>query len=125
MHLTTDLWGMVGRADDSIITEIKDRQSLQLLRVAGISHFVISDELISMMTVHLARNPSLHHFWIDHVFSNGSSEFAIVPVNRYNRLYALISPCFTKHTRGWMLPCGSLYLIVLLIVGTASLRRDH
>jgi hypothetical protein len=83
MHLTTDLWGMVGRADDSIITEIKDRQSLQLLRVAGISHFVISDELISMMTVHLARNPSLHHFWIDHVFSNGSSEFAIVPVNRY------------------------------------------
>lgn len=67
MHLTTDLWGMVGRADDSIITEIKDRQSLQLLRVAGISHFVISDELISMMTVHLARNPSLHHFWIDHV----------------------------------------------------------
>eukprot|EP01043_Picozoa_sp_COSAG02_P022406 COSAG02_NODE_1164_length_14157_cov_2.925096_6_plen_761_part_00 len=71
-----------GRTDDSITTEIKDRQSLQLLRVAGISHFVISDELTSMMTVHLARNPSLRHFWIDNVFSSGTSEFAIVPVNR-------------------------------------------
>ena len=74
--------GQGGPADESIITEIKDRSSLQLLRVAGVSNFVISDELTSMITTHLARNPDLRHFWIENVFSDGKFEIDIVPVDR-------------------------------------------
>ena len=48
---------------DAIITQIKDRRSLQLLRVAGVTNFVISNELSSMIMVHLARTPDLKHFW--------------------------------------------------------------
>ena len=53
-----------------------------LLRVAGVSNFVISDELTSMITTHLARNPDLRHFWIENVFSDGKFEIDIVPVDR-------------------------------------------
>jgi hypothetical protein len=47
----------------SVVTEIKDRKSLQLLRVAGVSNnFVIANEL--------SRNPGGRQFWLEHIFSS-------------------------------------------------------
>lgn len=83
---------LAGLTSGSVITEIKDRQSLQLLRIAGIKNFVISDELSSMITVHLARNPSLRHFWIDSVFNSDKSEFAIIRADRYFKIHRSVFP---------------------------------
>lgn len=52
-----------GGCGTSMCTEIKDRQSLQLLRVAGVADFIIANELSSLLMVHLAREPLLSYFW--------------------------------------------------------------
>ena len=69
---------------------------MQLLRMAGVTNFVISDELTSMITVQLARNPNLHHFWIDNIFKSEKSEFAIVRVDRYLKIS---NPSFLQFQR--------------------------
>ena len=72
--------------DTAVITEIKDRRSLQLLRVAGESDdFVIANELSSAMICHLARTPDLRHFWIDHILStaHGANNLSIVRLDRF------------------------------------------
>jgi len=68
---------------DRIITEIKDRKSLQLLRVTGVSQFIIANELSSMMMVHMACRPELRHFWIDNIFSDKGDNMNIVRVDEY------------------------------------------
>eukprot|EP00928_Gymnodinium_smaydae_P041379 TRINITY_DN28013_c0_g1_i1.p1 TRINITY_DN28013_c0_g1~~TRINITY_DN28013_c0_g1_i1.p1 ORF type:complete len:795 (-),score=115.48 TRINITY_DN28013_c0_g1_i1:250-2634(-) len=78
-----DASGQVEDEDLGLITEIKKRCSLQVLRVAGVSNFVIANELSAMMMVHLAHAPELRHFWIDNVFNNQGQSFRIGAVSSY------------------------------------------
>jgi len=72
-----------GQTQERLIVELKDRQAVQLLKATGAANFVIGNELSSMMMVHLARNPDLRYFWIDHVFSSHGANMHVVKLSVY------------------------------------------
>eukprot|EP00747_Dinoflagellata_sp_TGD_P086343 gnl/TRDRNA2_/TRDRNA2_163251_c2_seq1.p1 gnl/TRDRNA2_/TRDRNA2_163251_c2~~gnl/TRDRNA2_/TRDRNA2_163251_c2_seq1.p1 ORF type:complete len:141 (+),score=19.85 gnl/TRDRNA2_/TRDRNA2_163251_c2_seq1:155-577(+) len=65
------------------MTEIKNRNSLQLLRMARVDNFVIANELEAMMMVHLAFEPELRHFWIDEICSDQGNNLIIARLDSY------------------------------------------
>lgn len=67
----------------TVVAEIKDRMSAQVLQVAKVNDFVIANELTSMTMAELADNPEMSHILIDNILHVERTNLDILDAKTY------------------------------------------